>query len=106
MKVTVPSAGPVTFKEEAETSLLVRTLDAEGYLASAGLAVGDAIVGAEGTAFDGSRPAMQVLSGLMMAKKELKLSVARASKTLEIAVDTEKFATATNHLQKLEGAAR
>jgi hypothetical protein len=106
MKVTVPSSGPVQFKEEAETSLLVKVLDTEGYLASAGFQAGDVITGADGAAFDGTRPATQVLNGLMMARKEIKLQVVRAGKTTETTVDTEKFATATNHMRSLEPASR
>ena len=51
MKVTVPTAGAVTFKEEVETTLAVRTLDGDGYLASAGFQAGDVITGADGDRF-------------------------------------------------------
>jgi hypothetical protein len=106
MRVTVPASGPVTFKEEAETALAVKALDADGYLASAGIQVGDVITGVDGAAFDGSRPAVQVLGGLMSARKELKLQILRGGKTLEATVDTEKFGTATNHTRALEPVAR
>jgi hypothetical protein len=106
MKVTVPAGGPVTFKEEAETTLVLKSADADGYLATAGLQVGDVITGADGSSFDGSRPATQVLSGLMLARKELKLSVVRGGKALDVTVDSEKFGAATNHLATLEGAGR
>ena len=78
----------------------------EGYLASAGLQAGDVITGADGAAFDGSRPASQVLTGLISARKDLKIQVVRAGKTLEATVDSEKFAVATNHLRSLEPGTR
>jgi hypothetical protein len=102
MKVTVPSSAAVTFKEEIETALMIKALDSEGYLASVGLQAGDVITGADGATFDGSRPAMQVLMGLITARKEIKLSATRAGKALDFTVDTEKFATATNHARALE----
>jgi hypothetical protein len=102
MKVTVPTGGPVRFKEDAETALLVKVLDAEGYLASAGLQQGDVITGVDGASFDGQRSALQVLSGLMMARKEIKLSVRREGKAFEATVDAEEFGAATNRLRALE----
>ena len=102
MKVTVPSTGAVTFKEDVETSLTLRALDSDGYLASAGLQAGDVITGADGTDFDGSRPASQVLSGLLSARKDLRLRVVRSDKSSEATVDSEKFLAATNHLRALE----
>ena len=102
MKVTVPAAGAVTFKEDVETALVVRALDSDGYLASAGLQAGDVITGADGTDFDGSRPASQVLSGLLSARKDLKLRFVRSGKSSEATVDSEKFLAATNHLRALE----
>ena len=102
MKVTVPAAGAVTFKEDVETALVVRALDSDGYLASAGFQAGDVITGADGTDFDGSRPASQVLSGLLSARKDLTLRFVHSGKSSEASVDSEKFLAATNHLRALE----
>ncbi len=60
------------------------------------------ITGADGTDFDGSRPASQVLSGLLSARKDLKLRFVRSGKSSEASVDSEKFLAATNHLRALE----
>jgi hypothetical protein len=106
MKVTVPTTGPVTFKEDLETALVVKAVDGEGYLASAGLQAGDVITGVDGADFDGSRAATQVLNGLLSARKELKIRFTRGGKASEATVDSEKFATATKHLSLLEPGTR
>jgi hypothetical protein len=106
MKVTIPAAGSVTFKEDVETALVLKALDSDGFLASSGLQAGDVITGVDGTAFDGARPAAQVLLGLVSARKELKLQITRAGKALEVTVDSDKFAASTNHTRALEPAAR
>jgi hypothetical protein len=106
MKVTVPATGPVAFKEDVETALVVKALDAEGYLASAGLQTGDVITGADGSDFDGSRPATTVMTGLLAARKDLTIRYTRSGKSSETTVDSEKFAVATKHLSSLEPGTR
>jgi hypothetical protein len=106
MKVTVPATGPISFKEDVETALVLKGLDAEGYLASAGLQTGDVITGAEGSEFDGSRPATTVMTGLLSARKELKIRFTRSGKSSEVTVDSEKFSVATKHMSLLEPGTR
>jgi hypothetical protein len=106
MKVVVPATGPIVFKEDVETVLTLKSLDSDGYLASAGFQTGDVIIGADGADFDGSRPATAVMTGLLSARKELKIRFTRSGKASEVTVDSEKFSVATKHMSLLEPGTR
>lgn len=106
MPVRVPTGAILRFESAPERALRVRKAEPGSYFATAGIQAGDVIIGVNGEAFDGERPATTVLNGLMMARRTNNLIIRRGEQTLEIGVEAAKFSDEQQRVRALEGIAR